>query len=201
MNQGQITKSNKRGKSLYNLVLQEDIKVIVDIGTLFGNGSTKCILEAVQESNKKDFEVFSIECNETYYRIALKNLKDRPNNFHLMLGTLVNYEDLLPWEERLKDNKTGLEWLRQDLNNIKRVENVFDRLPQKIDLLVLDGGEFSSELEFKMLKERTEYFFLDDILSNKNFNNRKYMLDNPVSFKIIMDDLDNNFLMSKRLSK
>ena len=80
-------------------------------------------------------------------------------------------------------------YIEEDISYIKTCQNVFDQLPDKIDLLVIDGGEGSGNIEFMKLYKRTKYFVLDDTKVLKNKENRQYILDHPNMFKIIYDDV------------
>jgi len=197
-NNGQIRRGSKKGESLYNLAKQRDILNIVDIGTWKGMGSTKCILDAILESNKTNYNVFSIESNKLFHEEAKINLGFLPRNFYLLHGSLISADIL---KQKKSEPEINLDWIEEDIQNILTSENIFDRLPEEIDLLIIDGGEYSGEIEFNVLWERSKYFFLDDIISYKNKNNRKYILSNPDVFSIIEDDVINNFLICKNLKK
>ena len=84
---------------------------------------------------------------------------------------------------------------------VLKVGNVLDQMPDKIDLLILDGGEFSSLSEFKKLKDRTTYFVLDDTLLIKN-NEVANIMRNDDSYLILYDNTSdrNGFLISKKIS-
>ena len=81
------------------------------------------------------------------------------------------------------------------------IENVLNQMPSKIDLLILDGGEFSSLSEFKKLKDRTTYFVLDDTLLIKN-NEVADIMRNDSNYQILYDNTSdrNGFLISKKIS-
>jgi hypothetical protein len=74
----------------------------------------------------------------------------------------------------------------EDLNSVKGCPHVMDMIPQKIDLLILDGGGFTGHSEFVKLKDRTKYFILDDTESTKNDMVAKY-IRNDKNFDVILD--------------
>lgn len=170
MNAGQITLNSPRGDYLYNLSKLDNIKTIVEIGTWHGGGSTTCILEALK--HKTEFNFFTFEVNKEFYDIALKIKPDHPN-IHFIYGSVIEEKDLLKTNT---DDQTKI-WLQEDIANIKKAPNIYNKIPAKIDLLVLDGGEFSSTAEFKLLKDRSSYIFLDDTYTLKNKDNREYLLN------------------------
>ena len=167
---GQIRRGTIPGEKIYEITRREDVKTIVDIGTWKGLGSTRCILDGIMDSRKK-CEVFSIECNKLFHEEAKLNLGILPKNFKLIHGCLFDYKDLYPIRDKLEGVPKS--WVEDDISGMKNSQNCFDKLPEKIDLLIIDGGEFSGEIEFHLLKDRSKYIFMDDTGSPKNENNRK----------------------------
>lgn len=195
--QGQINRGSKLGEYIFELSKKLEVNTIVDIGTWNGMGSTKCILDGVL-SSKLTKEVISIECNKLRHEEAKINLGFLPPNFKLMHGTLVNAEELYP----ILEKQINKDWLKEDIRWITQTPNVLNLMPQKIDLLIIDGGEFSGEIEFNTLYQRSNYIILDDTdktKSNKNWVNRNYILSHSDEFEIIEDDLKdrNGFLVCK----
>ena len=195
---GQINRGSKLGEHIFKLAKKSEVNTIVNIGTWNGMGTTKCILDAIIYSNNFNKEVISIECNKIRYEEAKINLGFLPPKFKLIHGSIVNVEELYPILEKLKD-ETHKKWLQEDIAWIKNAPNVFDLLPENIDLLIIDGGEFSGEIEFFKLYKRCKYIVLDDTASNKNKKSREFILANPDKFLIIDDNLKdrNGFLITK----
>jgi hypothetical protein len=85
--------------------------------------------------------------------------------YRLLHGSIVSVKDLntdnlLPHE---------VKWLDQDRKQLVSSPNVFSSIPATIDLLVLDGGEFSSLAEFDLLRDRLSgWIILDDTFTRKN---------------------------------
>lgn len=160
---GQIQIDSEAGKWIHTICLKEEILNIVEIGTWNGMGSTKCIFDAIQNTNKK---LFSLEINKEMHEIA-KNFYNNSPEIELILGKitdeLINL-NLLD-ESFFSDYPIEVknEWKNQDLINLFNCENVLKKLPSKIDFLILDGGEFSSIHEFNILKNRSSIIFLDDV--------------------------------------
>jgi hypothetical protein len=87
-------------------------------------------------------------------------------------------------------------WFEQDAQAINTCPDVGDLLPEKIDLLLLDGGEFSTNAEFRKLESRSRMIALDDTNARKCLKIREYVLANPQDYDIIMDDVtDRNGVM------
>ncbi len=207
MQQGQINRTSVLGDIIYKMCKQDDIKTIVEIGTWNGMGTTKCIYDAIIDSNKEDYLVYSLESNKSFYEEAVNNFNSltKIKNFNLILGKIVEPEDMLNIDScddkffSIHNRNTQKEWLKEDIDNCNKVKNVLDILPKNIDLLILDGGEFSTLAEFNKLKDRATYFILDDTTALKNFEVSRIMR-NDSNYKILHDDPNDRygFLVSKK---
>jgi hypothetical protein len=204
---GQINRGSQLGDIIYDMCNQDDIKTIVEIGTWNGMGTTKCIYDSIMENNKKDYLVYSLESNPEFYNQAVVNLP-KIKNFNIILGRIIEIEDLINIDECddkffiPKSNKEIIKgWFVNDIHNYKLVDNVLNNIPSKIDLLILDGGEFSSLAEFNKLKDRSTYFILDDTLLIKN-NEVANIIRNDRNYQILYDNISdrNGFLISKKIS-
>lgn len=195
---GQINRGCLLGDLIYKTVCQSDVKIIVEIGTWNGLGSTRCIIDGLKE--KKFFRFISIESSPKMHQEALKNVKPL-SGVELWFGRIINPEDI----PKMELNEIQKGWLIEDLNNYGIAPNVLDKIPPEIDLLVLDGGEFTSELEFNLIGSRTNYIFLDDTNpdtgSIKFLNIRKKILNGETCFNLIQEDLNdrNGWLFAKRV--
>jgi len=87
---GQIPRGSILGEMIYNIVKQDDIVTICELGTWNGLGVTTCIKDAIMDSNKKDYMVLSLEVVEERCREALENLSPLPPNFFLIHGSIVS---------------------------------------------------------------------------------------------------------------
>jgi hypothetical protein len=60
-------------------------------------------------------------------------------------------------------------WFQNDADTrFINVPNILESIPPKFDLLVLDGGEFTTFNDYLVLRKRCKYLFLDDINVRKN---------------------------------
>jgi hypothetical protein len=194
---GQINRGSLLGEQIYKLTRLPEVKIIVEIGTWNGLGSTKCIYDGIIESGKRGFSVLSLECNLARHLEAKQNLLPL-NNFNLIHGTIVKFEEIAPLMEKEREEINKNSWLDEESLHLKNCPFVLDQIPEKIDLLILDGGEFSSSLEFDKLHQRAHFIVLDDTSDNvewipkghilKNSEVRKYILKNPDKFKTIADN-------------
>lgn len=176
---GQINLDSVAGQFIKLLSSQNDVNSIVEIGTWNGLGSTRCVLEGIKQ--KQDCTFISLESNRAMYDLAVKN--NIGQNVSIVYGKIAHIEALD------KSNLVGQEssWLEGDIADYNSCPDVYADLPDKIDLLILDGGEFSTREEFSMLRDRSNYIFLDDTKTRKNRDNREELL-NSSEFVAMIDD-------------
>jgi hypothetical protein len=194
---GQINLDSEFGKHLYSLAKQPDIKTIVEIGTWNGCGSTKCIASGIIDSNDtKNF--ISLETNNDMFLQAQQNLTDTEKTaIKLIRGRITEFYDLV-W---LKDFTLGPEqqrWLWEDIAWYKDCPFVLDQIPEQIDLLLLDGGEFTTVPEFKALKNRYKIIALDDTRALKTKSIHEYLLQKTDHVLIASGDERNGFSIFKK---
>ena len=82
------------------------------------------------------------------------------------------------------------QWYLKDLQHLKASINLIKKLPDEIDFLILDGGEWSTYPEWERLKDRTKIVFLDDIDTFKTRKIRSEILSN-LNYKSISDNPKN----------
>jgi hypothetical protein len=157
--QGQINSNTKRWELIQKTIKENDFKTIVEIGTWKGMGSTLAVLTSKKENTK----FITLESSEDFYNIAKKNLLEYENEFDLLYGKIVEIDDVYKFVENYKLNTEESIWLQNDITNFKKCPTVIDKIPEKIDFLILDGGEFSTYEEWIKLKNRVSFVALDDI--------------------------------------
>ena len=186
---GQINyEDNKLGQYIVQIASHPSVKTIVEVGTWNGLGTTRCVLHGLRESNKTDYNFISLECSPEMYAEAVRhNAENINDNFKLVFGKLINEEDITSWfdESTLNDEFKG--WLQQDINWMRIAPNVLHTLPEKIDFLILDGGEFATYLEWVALRDRVQWVALDDNAALKCKKIREELLTSN-DFKILVDD-------------
>jgi len=194
---GQIKRGSSFGDWIYNISLRKDISLIVEIGTWNGQGSTRCVFDALI-SRHDNCKLYSLEASPEMFREAKKYWdsilipnKAFANKLELIHGRLIELDDLMTIDSirEEKDYKKEWDtWLSQDINNISSCPNVLNLLPLEIDFLILDGGEFSTLSEFKILKSRSKIIACDDTVPLKSREIRKILM-NDDNFICLADDL------------
>jgi hypothetical protein len=194
---GQINLDSEFGKLLYTLSRQPDIKTIVEIGTWNGCGSTKCIASGIIDSGEEKTFV-SLETNNEMFLQAQQNLTDAEKTVtKLIRGRITEFYDLV-W---LKDFTLGTEqqrWLWEDIAWYKDCPFVLDQIPEQIDLLLLDGGEFTTVPEFKALKNRYKFVALDDTRALKTKSIHEYLLQKTDHELVASGDERNGFSIFRK---
>lgn len=198
---GQINRGTPTGEFIYNLSLKQDIESIVEIGTWNGMGSTKCIADALLQ-RFDDSKLISLETNKKMYDLAnnywtqalLSSNSFMKEKICLIHGRIIDKEELIPLEQ-LREYQNYIpeweKWFKEDIINMELCENVLDKIPLNIDLLLLDGGEFSTLSEFNKLKDRSTYILCDDTRTAK-CNKVVEELTKDSNFEIIFDNQTDN---------
>lgn len=169
-NAGQINLDSLFGKIIKDMAINPENKTYLEIGTWNGLGSTRCFIEGFKARSSSDFTFYSLECNADKCRDA-QRLYSGINNVYILNEVLCNNEpsniyDIFP---DLKNNSEFNKWYRIDVENMKKCRKFLDRkdLPEVFDVVLLDGGEFTTYFEFQAIKDRCRVLLLDDTIVNK----------------------------------
>ena len=202
---GQINLESNLGKQIYALVFNNNFKNIVDVGTWNGLGSTYCILKALEDTKNHKTNLYSVELYPDVFEAAKINLKDYLDwsNFFMLNGRLIEYEEAF-WFDHEKEIDFNRDmharlWYNKDMELLKTSDNVFSKIPDQIDLLILDGGEYTTYPEWQKLKDRTHYIVLDDTAILKCSKIRQEILSND-EYEVIVDAINdrNGYLVARR---
>ena len=186
--QGQINLDDEAGLHIKNICEREDVNTIVEIGTWNGRGSTFCVYESIKNTEKR---LISLETWKEMYDLAFDFYQDK-KEVSIINGyisdKLLDFDSLDDSFFTDYDKNLKLSWYNEDLKNINNCKNVLDQIPEEIDFLILDGGEYSSQEEYSILKDRSKIIFLDDTRppTIKNFMAREDLLKTR---KVIVDNL------------
>ena len=165
---GQITSKDSVGRWITHLSSLPEVKYIVEIGTWNGRGSSACIIRGVRSraaDSRGGVQCLGLEVDKKMHARASRYLSKSPW-FAVVNGRIVNENQL----DRSDLSGTEIEWLAEDVRRIREAENIASSISPKIDLLILDGGEFSTYAEFKLLEGRLSgggWLILDDTKTRK----------------------------------
>jgi hypothetical protein len=188
---GQINLGTPYGNLIYDLTRREDVNTIVEIGTWNGEGSTMCVIKSLMDLKiKKEF--ISLELYPDMYEKANLFLSKYKDYVTLLNGRIIEYEDAFWFDHNsinfMSDEHARL-YYKKDLVYLKTTIDVFEKIPEKIDLLILDGGEYTTYPEWVKLKDRTKIVVLDDSKILKCSKIRQEILDSG-NYQILYDNLN-----------
>ena len=167
--EGQLNEHTLAGQLIINVIKYNNLKYILDIGTWNGLGSTKCFVDNLIK-REDDWVFYSLESNKDKCLDAKTYYKDIPK-VHILNEVNWNEtpDDFYEVFPVLKSNETYAYWHKVDMENVKLCNKFLDRteLPDKFDLILFDGGEFTTYHEFEYLKDRAKTIILDDINTSK----------------------------------
>lgn len=176
-------------------------KTFLEIGTWNGLGSTRAFSNGFR--NRTDNYVFySLECNKDKYMDAIKLYTDN-DKIHILNEVIWNEEpsDFYKIFPQCLTNNIYRHWNEVDIINMKKCNLFLNRpnLPEVFDVLLLDGGEFTTYYEFQILKNRCKILMLDDI----NVDKCKLIVEEikaDKSWKIIKyESIRNGYLIAEKL--
>jgi len=210
--QGQMTIGSTAGLVLYKLAKDPDNQTFVEIGSWNGRGTTQCIMEPLIQ-RLDDYVVYSLEVNKEFHNIAKRVWETKLRRYNsviqtklkLIWGRIVNEEDVPELEEVMKSEHSHDRWplfYREFFDACTAgCPNVLEQIPEKIDVLVLDGGEFTTYAEYQKLKDRSKIIFCDDSAKYKCEKVRAELLEDK-NFKTLVDDQENRhgFCAFERIS-
>lgn len=198
---GQINVENTTlGKYIYSLAKDPENKVFFEIGTWNGLGSTRCIAIGMLENTEKT-ELHSLETNVEKYEFAKKIWQNTAPQLDLRFynGSLISREEMEAYVQNINLTDEEKFFYKIDYENLQTVLSK-DIIPAKIDVLVLDGSDFSSGPEFDLLYPRSKYIVLDDINVLKNKRNHRLLKENN-QYNLIVENLTerNGYSIFKRI--
>tara|TARA_R110002074_G_scaffold5041_1_gene24811 strand:+ start:365 stop:1015 length:651 start_codon:yes stop_codon:yes gene_type:complete len=210
--QGQMTIGSTAGLVLYKLAKDPDNQIFVEIGSWNGRGTTQCIMEPLTQ-RLDDCVVYSLEVNKEFHNIAKRVWETKLRRYNsvmqsklkLIWGRIVNEEDVPELEEVMKSEHSHDRWplfYREFFDACDAgCPNVIEQMPEKIDVLVLDGGEFTTYADYQILRDRSKIIFCDDSSKYKCEKVRAELLEDK-NFKTLHDEprVRNGFCVFERIS-
>jgi len=198
-NLGQIC-NDEFSYEIRNYASNDKLKTFLEIGTWNGLGSTKAFSEGFTKRNE-DYVFYSLECNKDKCDDAIKLYKNN-NRIHILNEVIWNKEpsnfyDIFP---QCLTNSMYKHWNEVDIINMKNCNLFFNRenLPDVFDVILLDGGEFTTYYDFQILKNRCKTLMLDDINVDKCRLIVKE-IEEDASWKIIKrENIRNGFLIAEK---
>lgn len=194
---GQINRGSRFGEIIYNYASNPQYRKFLEIGTWNGQGSTRCFIDALL-NRKDDYLFVSIEAAENFYQQAYEfNKNVLSDKIKILHGRIVEEEELI--HRNISDHRK--EWLADDINNYNKCNNIWNIIDDYYDVVLLDGGEFSTFSEFTKLKDKTKIFLLDDVREIKNTDVVAYLIASPDWEEVLSANERNGFSVFKRVDQ
>ena len=202
---GQINIDSKFGEYLFNLASDKQYKTFLEVGTWNGQGSTKCLLSGILQNNP-DAKLYSLEANPNMFQQAKQFWSGNYKQLVLLNGSL--HRELLSLDEIQNHPKFHTltihgdkykTWLENDRRDMMTSDLIL--IPEEtIDVVVIDGGEFSGIGDWKVLKTKNpKIVCLDDSSVVKSYSIREELLYSD-EWDVIIDEPNdrNGFCIFKR---
>jgi hypothetical protein len=199
-NLGQIC-NNNFSMEIKKYASNLNFKTFLEIGTWNGLGSTKAFSEGFSNRND-DYIFYSLECNKDK-SLDANNLYKHNHSMHILNEVIWNEEPSNFYEifPECKTNRLYKHWNEIDLINMKKCNLFLNResIPEIFDVILLDGGEFTTFYEFQLLKNRCKILMLDDTETNKCKLIVNEILQDK-SWRIIMRETERNgFIIAEKI--
>jgi hypothetical protein len=169
-NRGQVKPTDILSQYIKKYCTNIQNKNFLEIGTWNGLGSTKVFVDNLIERTDKDWKFYSLESNKDKSEDAKRYYINIPNVF--ILNEVIwnelpsDFYEIFP-EILLNSNYNY--WNKIDIENMILCKKFLDRndLPEYFDLILFDGGEFTTYHEFHFLKKYARTIILDDTNTEK----------------------------------
>jgi hypothetical protein len=175
-------------------------KAFLEIGTWNGMGSTRSFAKGFS-TRRDDYVFYSLECNLEKSQLAAR-LYEWNDKMHILNEVVWNKEpeDFYRTFPQCLTNGMFKHWNEVDMVNMKLCPLFLERpeVPAHFDVVLLDGGEFTTYYDFQALKHRCTILMLDDVLVDKCKLIVRELEADP-SWRILKrGDTRNGFLIAER---
>lgn len=200
---GQIERGHDFGDTLHDVASSDDVRLCLEIGTLHGDGSTWVIAQALRATSGI---LHSIELKDENFRRAERFYRDKDAPVVLHHGLSLTPDDYGTWDEYWCDIRNTTqeelepgsyrEWFEEEMElarAAKRTDIARDlaRAEGRFDLVLLDGGEFASNVEFRVLEPYMHgWVFMDDTNGRRCIKNalaREWLFADP-AWEVVRDE-------------
>jgi len=176
----EITMHCKFGRAVFRAVRSYSLRKILEIGSFDGDGSTQVLAVAMAPLPGRDLTC--LEMREDRFSNLLRNTSHLPwvkavraSSIAWESFTAKDFDkDVWPgFGDLPKDVYDRVKsWWVDDVRHIKQeTQGFLEQTKNGFDAALIDGGEFSGFDEFRLLKDRVDCFFLDDVFHA--FKNRR----------------------------
>jgi hypothetical protein len=183
-----------KNDELYYAIIECVVKyrprIIVEIGSANGLGSTQAFVEGIKEIGQSDdVRMHCVEIDKERYAELIKNAGSLNPFVTCHCGTTGAASDYMP-DETIRDMMRSdipmiakkfrpqevLGWKRDELEKVK--DSTMVRLPINADMVLLDGSPFTGVADLRLFN-KPQIIILDDTIDLKNWDNYQSLLKNP----------------------
>ncbi len=197
---GQINMQSQLGQKLLEIALNPRFQTYLEIGSWNGEGSTVCLMNGLMQ-RQDGSTLYSIEVDQDMHHRACQfwswvRQSQYADRLHLIHGRITNNGLMSPSDIEshslfpLVKEHYKLHY-ENDVNNYQSAKNIYHQLPESIDVVVLDGGEFSTEAEYRLIYEdkSPKVVVLDDTRAIKCNAIREELL-NDANWRVYYDNTE-----------
>jgi len=186
------------------LAATEPLSNVLEIGSSAGSGSTKAFVDGLS-ANPGSPKLFCVEISRARYAV-LKDHYQHESFVHCYNGSTASPDEFpSAWEvikfynsvqTNLNRYPIGevLNWLRQDVAYVQDSGVPHDVIGaikkdwdiDRFDMVLIDGSEFTGEIDYARIRG-AKIILLDDTITFKCYNVRKYLLSDPY-YDVIADN-------------
>lgn len=183
---GQINTTTEFGREIARICSDNRYSTICEVGAWNGDGSTRCIYEGIK--NRPNAHIYSIEGDSSMFEIAKRVWTGNPR-VTLMFGTLHrNIMTAKEVETHPRFHKVSEHYYIHYTNELRTVSSSPLVTPPPCDVILLDGGEFSTEGDWKALyHDKLQVVMIDDTQVIKTNRILNELLNNP-SWKCLRNE-------------
>lgn len=208
---GEINLNDDFGKDIVNIVKAYNINNILEIGSWDGTGSTSCFIQAMKYFPKK--KLVCIEPKKDRFDVLVKNANydwvECINNSSISYNSFLNtnFEELwdAPYNKLVGhyDKELVRKWYQEDIELLKTIEHGYLELTPDATYagVLIDGSEFMGYSEYNLLKDKTNFLFLDDCSKAFKTNRILNEVNDSPDWEVIVyrPDLRNGYAIVKRI--
>lgn len=168
---GQINLDSAFGKKLYEIAQTPAYTTFAEVGTWNGEGSTWCLVQGIlRRSDQASVSLYSLEANTGMLAQAQRFYATFNFPFLHLLGGTINKTAFMSREDVTAHPRFSLVrdhyYLHYDDEHRSFSEAPFqgEQIPAQVDVVLLDGGEFSTDGDFEFFRTRNpQMWILDDV--------------------------------------
>ena len=164
---GQVTLQTTFGQELHRLAQQEDVHLVLEIGTWFGGGSSWCIAQGlrrtIRDHNAPDKWLITMELFEPAWEYASKTLELLPVT--CMKAGTVEVESYMKPEQMSAEDLSSEHYKLYYVRDVKLAREVTPLLKQlcstyDFDFVLIDGNEYTGLAEYEIVDQVCQPLYL-----------------------------------------